>query len=140
MITGKIVANAGSHRILAALSDRPRDIKDLKNVVGAINSLNRFEGEYMGRLEQAGYAVRRMGMWHITNAGKDKLEQLGLPSLATRPSVAGPRRYYMDGNYEPEKDARPMRPGSQDFLQYPSRIGHTRRYRDGRVEQIKEYE
>ncbi|MDV7399524.1 hypothetical protein RZS08_49380, partial [Arthrospira platensis SPKY1] len=52
--TGSIVRNAGSHRILYALLHDERTSKELKNVVGAINSVARFDGEYMARLTKSG--------------------------------------------------------------------------------------
>lgn len=137
MITGKIVANAGSHRILAALQEQPRSTKELKNVVGAINSVARFEGEYMGRLEQAGYVHRIDGLWALTPEGSAKLAQVG-PISARSPTVAGPRTYRTTGVYRPEQYQRPMRPGSQDFLKFPSRVGNRLYYRDGRVETLEQ--
>lgn len=139
MITGKIVANAGSHRILAAMSRGVCNTRDLKHVVGAINSVARFEGEYMRRLEAAGYAqCDGDGNWSLTNSGRDKLDELGPVTKRNSRMVATPRTYYTTGIYQPQEHQRPMRPGCEEFLKCPSRVGNALYYRDGRVETLKE--
>lgn len=139
VITGKIVANAGSHKILAALANGPCETKDLKNVVGAINSIARFDGEYMARLEYSGYVKRWGDKWQITEVGRAKLSALGPVGKAKPTTVATSRTTVGEGIYDPMSVKRtPMRPGSEDFLKYPSRMGNELRYRDGRIEEIGE--
>ena len=54
------------------------------------------------------------------------------PAVYIRPPVAMDKTHY-DG-----AEQRPFlgRPGANDALTYPSRVGDTLRYRDGRVEKI----
>ena len=61
MSIGKVVRYAGSHRILYALSFGTKNSKELKLIVGAINSIARFDGEYMGRLVDNGYVRQIKG-------------------------------------------------------------------------------
>lgn len=132
--TGKVVANAGSHRILDALSTGPKSTKELKHVVGAVNSLARFDNEYMGRMLDNGYVKRQADGWVITKAGLAKLEQLGPVRGNKRRHIAGPRTHVGKGLLDLTKlYITPRRPGAEDFLKYPSRMGRELRYRDGRV-------
>lgn len=132
MITDKIVKGAGSHRILMALRERPRTSKDLKRLVGAINSISRFDGEYMDRLEANGYVFMDDGHWCLTVKGHQKCAALGDPE---KPVRAEPRTT----NFETTVIARPplARLGSMDFMQWPSRRGNYLYYRDGRIERIE---
>lgn len=137
MSTGKVVANAGSHRILDALSSGPKSTRELKNVVGAVNSLARFDSEYMGRMLDNGYVKRHDEGWVITPAGLGKLQQLGPLSDRRYRDIATPRSHIGKGELRLDKlYVTPMRPGAQDFLKYPSRMANELRYRDGRVEYI----
>jgi hypothetical protein len=135
MITEKVVKNAGSHRILHALNSRDCTAKELKTIVGAINSISKFEGEYMARLQANGYVERSGTGWGLTNKGRIKFEELGpasgMPALNAAPRVTNK----MVGVYKPGPGL-PRRPGSEAFLQFPSRIGDTLYYRDGRKEQV----
>jgi hypothetical protein len=138
MSIGKVVRNAGSHRILYALSMGSKGSKELKLIVGAINSINRFDGEYMSRLVTSGYVRRVPQGWVITRLGVTKLKELG-PVAGFKPEPKGIEKSKMTlPSYVPERDNRtlPIRPGSEDFLRYPSRIGMWLCYRDGRRERI----
>lgn len=135
MITEKVVKNAGSHRILHALNTRDCTAKELKNIVGAINSINKFEGEYMARLQANGYVQRTGTGWGLSDKGRSKFEELG-PASGMPGLSAGPRaNNKMIGHYKPGPGL-PRRPGSEDFLACPTRIGNTLHYRDGRKELI----
>lgn len=133
MITDKIVKGAGSHRIMIALMDRPRSSKELKKLVGAINSVSRFDGEYMERLQSNGYVFSDLGVWHITVKGKQKCEALG---PLEPPSRALPRTKEFTALVFERPPV--LRPGSMDFLQWPSRSGNRLYYRDGRVEKLED--
>lgn len=139
MNTGKVVANAGSHRILQALSTGPCESKELKNIVGAVNSIARFDGEYMERLIRSGYVKRRADKWLITAAGQEKLDELGPARGVRRRNQPTNHARLMDREtYQPSKELKPpMRPGSEDFLQYPTRMGNKLYYRDGTVKDAK---
>lgn len=139
MSIGKVVKFAGSHRILYALSFGAKGSKELKLIVGAINSIARFDGEYMGRLVENGYVRQVTGGWAITAAGQARLEELGpVPGLDPNKKGRG-TDVYDRPIYQPSKELQtPMRPGSEDALQYPSRMGDNLFYRDGRVEKIEE--
>lgn len=132
MITDKIIRGAGSHRILLALIERGRTSKELRRLVGAVNSTKKFEGEYMARLEANGYVFADGVSWRITVKGVQKCESLGIERPA---NVAGPR-VPIQGHAIPTSIwERPpaQRPGSMDFLNWPSRRGNRLYYRDGRV-------
>lgn len=137
MSIGKVVRNAGSHRILYALSHSMKTSRELKLIVGAINSISRFDGEYMSRLVSSGYVRKTNGGWAITRQGKEKLEELG-PASGLRLDKQINNK--MDRPvYVPSRDnqQRPLRPGSEDFLNHPSRVGQWLIYRDGRKERIE---
>lgn len=140
MSIGKVVRNAGSHRILYTLSFGVKTSKELKLVVGAINSISRFDGEYMARLVASGYVRRVFKGWAITKAGEEKLAELG-PAKGINPQSKSFRNTIMIAPvYVPSVHNRPspVRPGSEDFLKYPSRMGSRLVYRDGTVKDIKD--
>ena len=137
MSIGKVVRNAGSHRILHALSFGGKSSKELKNIVGAINSVARFDGEYMMRLVSSGYVRRTTSGWAITRRGEAKLAELG-PAEGMRDKSQRNVAVMSRPIYEPSKEKpRPMRPGSEDFLKYPSRMGNRLIYRDGTIKEIE---
>jgi len=139
MSAGKVVRNAGSHRILYALSFGVKTSKELKLVVGAINSISRFDGEYMLRLVGGGYVRKVHKGWALTKSGESKLEELG-PVHGLNPQSRSYRATIMKApEYVPGRDNHrtPVRPGSEDFLRYPSRMGDTLHYRDGRTERTE---
>lgn len=136
MSNGKVVRNAGSHRIIYALSFGVKTSKELKLIVGAVNSISRFDGEYMARLMASGYVRKVFKGWAITKRGEEKLQELG-PVNGFNPQS----RSFQDSkmavpDYVPARDnpRTPPRPGSEDFLKYPSRMGSRLVYRDGRIE------
>ena len=138
MSTGAIVKNAGSHRILYALSKKPMKSKDLKNIVGAINGVARFEGEYMFRLMLNGF-VEKFGedQWCLTALGKTKVRELG-PAGETLNKASREGMGWKDRpDYDPKTDLYTyIRSGSDDALKLPSRIGDKLFYRDGTVKEI----
>ena len=138
MTTGRVVANAGTHRLLEALASGPKLISELKRVVGAVNGNNRFESEYMERMRSNGYACKKGYRWHITKAGMRMLERLG-PTMLPKVSVAQPRTPLSFSGFTPIYDRpQPARAGSLDFKQLPSRVGNKLYYPDGRVVDLGE--
>jgi hypothetical protein len=136
MSFGKVVRNAGSHRIIYALAFGVKTSKELKLVVGAINSISRFDGEYMSRLVAAGYVRKVFKGWSLTTQGTEKLNELG-PVPGLNPQSKSFRDSVMKApHYEPADYQAPARPGSEDFLELPSRIGNKLYYRDGTVKEI----
>ncbi len=139
MNTGKILRNAGSHRILYALSFAPKTSKELKLVAGAIYSIAKFDAEYMDRMRESGYVRQTLSTWSLTKRGAEKLEELGAvtgmnPNRGkTSPLIDRPA--YIPAIHNP---SRPARPGSEEFLSYPSRVGNRLFYRDGTVAFIEE--
>lgn len=137
--TGKVVANAGSHRILDALADGPKHLLELKLIVGAINSRSRFQSEYMGRMLENGYVRQdKEGMWHLTKSGRKKYDEIGPVARIVRPEVAGPRlaNNGLEVRHTLVEKPQPMRAGAMDFAKLPSRIGNKLYYPDGRIEEI----
>lgn len=137
MITDKIIRGAGSHRILIALIERSRTSKELRRLVGAVNSTKKFEGEYMARLEANGYVFLEGERWSITVKGTQKCASLGGPKPG---GVAGPRVPVQSHTLPASIWDRPpaARPGSMDFLNWPSRRGSRLYYRDGRIETVED--
>jgi hypothetical protein len=133
MNNGKIVRNAGSHRILYALSLAEHTSRELKIMVGAINSISRFDGEYMKRLIDNGHVRRTSIGWALTDAGREKVEELG-PATGVRPKRTDKVRAVMERPIYTGRRETPMRIGAEEFLKYPSRVGNTLMYRDGRKE------
>ena len=136
--TGSIVRNAGSHRILFALLHEERTSKDLKNIVGAINSVNRFDGEYMARLVDGGLVERSGDKWTLTIAGLERIAELGSPVGFNVQKVQEEMSVYNRPVYEPPKKPPVYRPGSMDYRNHPSRIADTLVYPDGRKEKVKD--
>jgi hypothetical protein len=137
MNNGKIVRNAGSHRILYALSLHEHTSRELKLLVGAINSVSRFDGEYMKRLIDNGHVRRTADAWTLTDAGREKVEELG-PATGVRVKRVDRSREVMQRPLYTGKRETPMRIGAEEFLKYPSRVGNTLIYRDGRKEKIND--
>ncbi len=132
MITDKIVKGAGSHRILMSLRERPRTSKDLKRVVGAINSVRRFDDEYMGRLLANGYVCFDGVTWLITIKGAQKCADLGDPEKPNSPVRRLSKFQTAVAEHPPV-----LRRDAMDFAQWPSRRGNLLFYRDGRVEKVE---
>ena len=136
MTTGKVVANAGSHRILEALAASAKDTKELKRIVGAINSVSRFDGEYMARMVRNGYVCKHGDKWHITEAGRERLVALG-PLIDKSSNVATSRTPAAFTAFSGVLGGtRPIRPGALDYMGLPSIQGNKRIYKDGRIEII----
>jgi predicted transcriptional regulator len=133
VITDKIIKGAGSHRILIAVAERPRTSRELRKLVGAVNSTSRFDGEYMKRLEVNGFVIQDNSFWMITKKGREKLETLKIVNVKDK---AAPRTYTFFKPYTPEKNF-VRRSGSLDLMNAPSRVGPTLYYRDGRTEKAK---
>ena len=133
MITDKIVKGAGSHRILLALIERPRTSAELKRLVGAINSISRFDGEHMDRLVANGYVIKDINVWMITVRGKQKCESLGGDEIVNR-ATSRTNDFKMTAPQAPLV----RRNGSMDFAKFPSRVGPNLYYRDGRIEKVKD--
>lgn len=135
MVTDKILKGAGSHRILLTLVEGERTSRELKKMVNAVNGTARFELEYMGRLEVNGFVMKSGMLWSITVKGRHKCEELG--DIKPK-NIAGPRTYVGPSQeYRVEKPP-PLRPGSFDFREFPSRRGNCLYYKDGRVEIVEE--
>lgn len=137
MSTGTVVKNAGSHRILYALSAKRCNSRELKLIVGAINSVLRFENEYMMRLVNNGLVEKTGYSWSLTPLGQQRLAELGPVSEAA--AGAAPRTNSWKGteNYNPKADLlTTVRTGAEDALKLPSRIGNRLFYRDGTVKEI----
>jgi len=137
-ITEKVVKNAGSHRILHALYYRVCTSKELKNIVGAINSISKFDGEYMARLQANAYVVRCEDGWWITDKGRRKYDELGPARGMFKPGDESRiTNLTTRGEYK-GVEHRPVREGAEDFLKLPSRIGNLLHYRDGRTEKVND--
>jgi hypothetical protein len=137
MSSGTVVKNAGSHRILHALSTRSCTSRELKLIVGAINSVMRFENEYMMRLVNNGLVEKVGFSWALTPSGQIRASELG--PVEEKPTGASPRAnsWKEMGDYNPRSDLlTTVRPGADEAMQLPSRIGNRLFYRDGTIKEI----
>ena len=137
MTTGRVVVNAGTHRLLESLNKGPKSIRELRTLVRAVNGDGRFEREYMQRMYSNGYAYKRKDKWYITVKGVEMLRSLG-PTKKTDPRVATSRTPDGFSAFVSPFDKPPvMRPGAMDFRCCPSRVNNTLIYPDGTVKRLE---
>lgn len=134
MNVGNVVKNAGSHRILYSLSFGPRSSTELKKAVGAINSIARFDGEYMHRLVENGYAIKHeKNLWVLTAKGSLKIRELG-PIEGMIPRATKSLPFFTDRPYVATELTTPsLRPGANTHKNWPSRMGKALYYMNGTV-------
>jgi hypothetical protein len=112
--------------------------KDLKNIVGAINGVARFEGEYMMRMMLNGFVEKAdEEHWRLTRQGKEKLKTLGPAAKPQAKALRAGEGWKDRPDYDPKSDLyNYVRKGSDDAMKLPSRIGDRLFYRDGTVKEI----
>ena len=143
----KLARNAGPHVALRVLARQAALSQEhLIDVVGQYaltdSAAKRQTTIALQRLRDLAAVERtQTGHWSITPAGVEILKKLeGKPkSSAPTVQVVPPRNInLMAGNYDgAELRDNCKRAGAFDFRKYPSRIGNTLVYRDGRTEPAK---
>ncbi len=128
MSARRINKNGGTHRILHALTITPCTSRELWNVVGAANGINKFHSDYLEKMHQDLLIIQNEGVWHITEAGRSRLQEIGVVSGMNHFKTKKQKSLF----FLTERDYTatdilnaPMRPGAETYLNYPSRIGNT---------------
>ena len=118
------------HRALAHIGILPRDPLELVKMISFAESSSRFQKQIIEPLKNDGFAKWESGKLAITDKGKEKLLEMGqvkirLPGIDSKPKhIPLNLRDYLSPIF---------RRGADDHEQYPSRVGDSLRYRDGRV-------
>ena len=126
MLTTKIRPHGGTHRILHALSIQSHFPITLKRLVGANNSIKRFEDVYCMHIQHAGLIRRNDDVWELTELGVTAFAELGPAQGMDKFKKATPRKssFLTERDYSAEAIRKsPRRPGSDTYLKYPSRFG-----------------
>lgn len=118
------------HRALAHIGILPRDQQELSKLINFSESASRFVKQIIEPLKNDGFAKWENHKLVITDKGKEKLLEMGqvktrLPGIDSKPKhIPLNLRDYLSPIF---------RRGADDHEQYPSRVGDSLRYRDGRV-------
>jgi len=121
------------HRALAHLGILPREPNELVKLINFGESATRFQNQILSPLKDDGFARWEGDKFVITELGKEKLLELGqiknrLPGIDSKPKhIPLNLRDYLSPIF---------RVGADDHEQYPSRVGDSLFYRDGRVVQL----
>jgi hypothetical protein len=108
----------------------PRDQQELSKLINFSESASRFVKQIIEPLKNDGFAKWENHKLVITDKGKEKLLEMGqvktrLPGIDSKPKhIPLNLRDYLSPIF---------RRGADDHEQYPSRVGDSLRYRDGRV-------
>ena len=127
MSSRRINQNGGTHRILHALTITPCTSRELWNVVGAANGLNKFESDYLKNLIADALIEKIEDAWHITQAGRSRLAQIGVVAGMSHFKKRKQDRWFFltERDYTASDIINaPRRPGSETYLGYASRINN----------------
>lgn len=122
--------NSQIHHTLELISKMPANEFELKPKVTR-EAIGRFMESCINPLLADGFIKKIGSEYHITEAGEEKLLSLG----ATKKQI--PKRKPSTWIERPmlvQIKSDPIRPGADDHEKWPSLVGNTRYYRDGRVE------
>jgi hypothetical protein len=129
----KFIRNSMLHRALDVLSHSPLNELDLKRSIGFSASMPRFNQHIMIPLTNNSMVKRRETVYHITPAGEETLQTLGRIKIRMNSTT----KFVPTGSYDGhELKVAAVRPGADNHMQLPSRVGDTLFYRDGRVEAL----
>lgn len=119
------------HRALAHLGILPRDLQELVRLISFGESASRFQNQILMPLKDDGFAKWEGEKFSITELGREKLAELG--QIKTRlPNTDGKKQKHIALNLR-DYLSPIFRPGADDHEKYPSRVGDSLHYRDGRV-------
>jgi len=127
MKPARINKNGGTHRILHALTITPCTTTELKSVVGAVNSLKKFHGDYLAKLVAESLIADTNGVWTITEAGRARLAEIGIVTGMShfKNRKQNPFFFLTERDYTASDIIKaPRRPGSETYLGYASRINN----------------
>lgn len=119
------------HRALSHINILPRGVIELVKLIDFGESSARFQNQILSPLVTDGFAKWANDKLEITDAGKEKLEQMGLVKIRL-PNSEAKKPKHIPLNLR-DYLSPIIRPGADDHEQYPSRVGNSLRYRDGRV-------
>lgn len=130
---GKFIRNSMLHRALDVLSHAPLNELDLKRAIGFSASVPRFNQHILIPLQNNFMIQRREAVYHLTPAGEETLNALGRIKIRM-PSSS---KFVPVGSYDgKELKGAAVRPGADNHMSLPSRVGDQLFYRDGRVEAV----
>jgi len=129
----KFFRNSMLHRALDVLSHSPLNELDLKRSIGFSASVPRFNQHIIIPLVNNNMVKRREAVYHLTSVGEDTLQTLGRIKIKLPSST----KFVPTGSYDGhELKVAAVRPGADNHMQLPSRVGDMLFYRDGRVEAL----
>jgi len=129
----KFIRNSMLHRALDVLSHSPLNELDLKRAIGFSASVPRFNQHIMIPLTNNFMVKRRETVYHLTQTGEETLDTLGRIKIKLQSST----KFVPTGSYDGhELKGAAVRPGADNHMQLPSRVGNSLFYRDGRVEAV----
>lgn len=118
------------HRALAHIGILPRDSMELVKMINFAESSSRFQKQIIDPLKNDGFAKWESGKLAITEKGKEKLLEMG--QVKTRLPSVDNKTKHIPLNLR-DYSSPVTRAGADDHEKYPSRVGDSLRYRDGRV-------
>lgn len=129
----KFIRNSMLHRALDVLSHSPLNELDLKRSIGFAASMPRFNQHIMIPLTNNFMIKRRETLYYLTTAGEDTLQTLGRLKIR----MSSTTKFVPTGSYDgKELKVSVVRHGADDHLKFPSRVGDSLHYRDGRMEAL----
>ena len=136
----RMFPNSPTHRVLALLeknSSSPATLHKATKTAG--QSFVKWGIDVLGPLTHRGLLNQQNNTVYITTAGLELFYDLERKSNVPAAKVAGPRKKVSTSTkemYVPPKNL-PMRPGAEDFLNCPSRVGSQLIYRpDAKLEEV----
>jgi len=120
------------HQAIESLDRMPRSPEQLRTSLDNI-SIKRFNEYVTYPLINDGFAVIKEDMMYLTALGREKFSELGMCKTRLPPSH---RAELISTTYDgKELKVAAVRVGADDHMRFPSRVGNTLRYRDGRIEE-----
>jgi hypothetical protein len=130
----KYTKNSKIHQALEALAFFPMDANELRRKISFRESMQRFEHYIVAPMTSDKMVKLVDYKFVITDIGLNRLEQLGSVKKSLPPT---PPRTFVPEKVEAyrgnELREQTMRPEANTHLGFPSRIGNSLHYRDGRV-------
>lgn len=132
MTASKYTRGSSIHRTLELICMMPGTKEEMKLKITK-ESMPRFLDVCINPLLADKFIVKKGDVYHPTDAGQARLESLGVTKRHLPPRK---NKNWMEGiMYTGEElTMKPIRPGADDHEKFPSLMGNTRHWRDGRVE------
>lgn len=117
-----------SHReLLKRLTNGPKSTLFFTHGDNTNSQMSFHYHRYLPEMAQKGLVVEIQDLWHITQAGRDFLEQKPVKKVLER-IAAGTTKGTYDGK---EMGETCLRPGAYDYKKYPSLMGGVRVFQRG---------